>query len=307
MSKPCPKCGGTERTASRNCVTCKRISDRKRAREKRALSRVAKTARSNGRGRKHLYVPDTQIRPGVPINQLYWIAYYAMDKEVDVVVLAGDWYDMPSLSSYDKRGSKAAEGKRVAADLDAGDRGLEIVHEIWDKRGFKPEQHITEGNHENRRTRAIDEHPHLLDGILREFKFEQYGWISHEFLKPVMVDGIRYAHFFPHAANGSVCQTKRGAPSARAQIQRQMCSATAGHKQGLDVAIVPTDDGLRRGLIAGSAYLHDEGYMGPLNNYWRGVVLKHNVVRGNYNACEVDLGFLETKYRRFEPAGRKAA
>ena len=79
-----------------------------------------------------------------------------------------------------------------------------------------------------------------------------------------------------------------------------MCSATAGHKQGLDVAILQTPEGRQRGMIAGSCYLHDEEYM-PSNTYWRGVLLKHNVHRGEYNLCEVDLSFLERRYGHMAP------
>jgi hypothetical protein len=257
---------------------------------------------SRNRRVKHLYIPDLQAKPGVPLDHLYWIAYYAMDKVVDVVILAGDVYDMPSLSSYDKRGSRQAEGRRVYADLDAGDRALDILARVWAKRGFKPDMHVTKGNHEERLNRAIDEHPHLLEEVVRGFKFKEYGWKEHEFLVPVMLGGVRYAHFFPENARGKIVQTKRGAPSAHAQVVRQACSATAGHQQGLDVAIHQTGDGLKRGLVAGSCYLHDESYM-PTNSYWRGVILKHNVRDGNYNLCEVDLDYLEQKYRRHTPRG----
>jgi hypothetical protein len=300
-AKPCKRCGSRSRAANGQCRPCKRIADRNRARAARPVSMPE-------RGRKHLFIPDLQVKPGVPLNHLYWIAQYAMDKAVDVVVFAGDVYDLPSLSSYDKRGSKAVEGRRVAADMDAGDRAVDIIADQWDAGGFTPEVYVTLGNHEKRRDRAIDEHPHLLDGVLRDFRFTARGWRTSEFLAPVTIDGIRYSHFFPQSANGATTQTKRGAPNAPSQIRRQLCSATAGHQQGLDVAVMPTTDGLRRGLIAGSCYLHDEDYMGPLNNYWRGIVLKHNVRNGNYNLCEVDLGYLASKYSRLEPAdGRKVA
>lgn len=230
-----------------------------------------------------------------------------MDKQVDVVVLAGDWYDMPSLSSYDRAGSKRAEGRRVIADLDAGHYALAALCEPWKKRGFAPELHVTLGNHEDRLNRAVNDLPALLDGMLSEesFRFAEWGFCVHRFLQPVTVDGIRYCHLFPHNARGQVTQTKRGAPSALAQVQRQMCSATAGHQQGLDVAAVATPDGMQRGLIAGSCYLHDEDYMGPLNNYWRGVIVKNDVRDGNYNLMEVDLGYLARKYRSKEPANAR--
>lgn len=256
-------------------------------------------------GRKHLYIPDLQVKPGVPLNHLYWIAQYAMDKDVDVVILAGDVYDMPSLSSYDRAGSKAAEGRRVLQDLDAGDHALEIFADVWWKGRYEPERHVTKGNHCKRRERYLESDA-KLEGTLRDFKFADFGWKAHEFLVPVTIDGIRYSHFFPHNPRGTISQTKNGAPSARAQAQRQMCSATAGHQQGLDYSVHETHDGRVHGLIAGSCYLHDEEYM-PTNNYWRGVVLKNDVHNGDYSVCMVPLDFLYRKYSRLEPAGRKTA
>lgn len=298
---PCKRCGSAQRATNGACLKCKRTKDRNR-------QRAIRPRQPGERGCKHVWIPDLQLKPGVPINHLYWIGMYIADKlsAGDKVILGGDVYDLPSLSTWDKRGSQAVEGRRVSADMDAGDRGLEILS------GYLGdlEKYVVKGNHEKRRDRAIDEHPHLLDGVLRDFKFKENGWSEHEFLDPIELDGIRYCHFFPNSANGAVVQTRRGAPSARAQLQRQMCSSTAGHQQGLDVAVTATSSGLQRGLIAGSCYLHDEEYIGPqrLQNYWRGIILKHNVRDGNYNLCEVDLGYLESKYRRLEPAdGRKVA
>lgn len=257
-------------------------------------------------GKRHLMIPDLQVRKGVPLNHLYWIAMYAMDKEVDNVIFIGDVYDMPSLSRHAKRGSKTAEKQRVIEDLRAGDRVADIMTDIWFSRGFKPRVDVTLGNHENRLAREIEDNPHLLEGVCLEFDFESFGWNTHPFLVPVNIDGILYSHFFPHNAKGQVTQTINGATSAREQARRQLASATAGHQQGIDIAVLPTDRGLRRGLIAGSCYLHNEDYM-PTNNYWRGVLLKTDVRNGDYNLVEVDLHYLHRRYGKLEPPGKKVA
>lgn len=245
-------------------------------------------------------MPDTQCRPGVPAAHLDWLAYYALDKGPQKIILAGDWWDFPSLSTYDKPGSIGMEGRRVSHDIDAGRRALDRVFAPWERNGWAPEVHFLTGNHEQRWYRAVAANPQHLDGLTDPFEsLKSHGVIVHKFLQPVTLDGIAYCHFFPQNAKGSVTQTKFGAPSARAQVQRLMRSATAGHQQGYDIAVIPTPDGLQRGLIAGSFYLHDESYM-PLNNYWRGLILKNNVHRGNYTLCEVDMPFLRNKYGKLE-------
>lgn len=250
---------------------------------------------------RHLWVPDTQCRAGIPAAHLDWLSYYALDKGPTKIIFAGDWWDFPSLSSYDKPGSKQAEGRRVKNDIDAGRRAMARVVEPWLKSGWIPEIHFLRGNHEERWYKAVNSNPAQLEGLADPFEcLREYGIHVHQFLKPVTLDGVAYAHFFPHNAKGQVTQTKNGAPSARAQVQRIMRSATAGHQQGYDVAVLPNPDGLQRGLIAGSFYLHDEEYM-PDNNYWRGLILKNDVKRGNYALCEVDMSYLQHRYGRLAP------
>ncbi len=249
----------------------------------------------------HLWVPDTQVRKGVPIAHLDWLSMYALDKGPTKIVFAGDWWDFPALSSYDKPGSRQAEGRRVKEDIDAGRRTIERVVGRWHRAGWLPEIHFLMGNHENRWLNAVNSNPAWLEGMASPFSvLHDLDVKVHKFLVPVTLDGVAYSHFFPHNAKGTVTQTKNGAPSARAQVQRIMRSATAGHQQGYDVAVLPTPDGLQRGLIAGSFYLHDEAYM-PQNNYWRGLILKNQVERGNYTLCEVDMPYLERKYGRLSP------
>lgn len=232
-----------------------------------------------------------------------------MDEGPGKVIIIGDWWDMPSLSKYEKAGSKSMEGRRVRDDIDAGRCAMDLLLGPWERAGWSPEIHFTTGNHEQRWHIAVRENPGLLEGLLPgdPFGLEERGVIVHPFLRHVDLDGVRYSHFFPHDARGRVCQTKKGAPSAIAQAQRQMCSATAGHQQGLDISVVPTSDGMRRGLICGSFYQHDEGYMEGLDDYWRGTVHCRNVRDGNYDLQELSMDYLASRYRRLEPQVRLTA
>lgn len=257
----------------------------------------------------HLVVADTQVKPGVPLNHLCWLSQYAMDEGPGRVIIIGDWWDMPSLSKYDKPGSKSAEGRRVKADIDAGKYALDLLLEPWARAGWAPDIHFTTGNHEARLDIAINDNPAMLEGVLGDdpFGLRERGIIVHPFLRHVDIDGVRYAHFFSHDARGRVTQTKNGAPSAMAQAQRQMCSATAGHQQGIDISVIPTSAGMRRGLICGSFYLHREQYMLGLDSHWRGTVHCRNVRSGDYDLVELSCDLLGRKYSRTEPAVRKVA
>lgn len=202
---------------------------------------------------KILVIPDTQVRPGVRTDHLEWIGRYAAAKEPDVIVQLGDFWDMPSLSSYD-RGTGSAEGRRVAADIGAGNRGLAILTEYARaKKGYDPRLVLLRGNHEQRIERYVNANPELSGTVgYHQFADRDLGWEPKPFLEPVTIAGVTFCHYFPRSSDGNISQTKRGAPSARAQILREMRSSIAGHKQGLDVAIHHTGSRTIRGVIAGS-------------------------------------------------------
>ena len=262
-------------------------------------------------GKKHLVIPDTQVRPGVPLDHFRWIGRYIADKGPDRVIILGDWWDMPSLSSYDSLAKKVARGTAKKADIDAGNQALEMLEDELVKANFQPPdgKELLEGNHdgfadEGRIGRFLADNP-LDEGLITKDMFADswLGWERHDFLDPAEIDGVVYCHLFPFSRDGRVTPgaMRMGASSARVQVQAMMSSCTAGHKQGLDTAIhnPPMAPHAYRGIIAGSCYLHDEAYMGPGNRHYRGLLVKHDVRPSNpnhYDLMEVSLEFLRRKY-----------
>ncbi len=255
----------------------------------------------------HLVIPDTQIKHGVPLDHLTWIGKYIVDKQPDVLIQLGDWADMPSLSSYDA-GKKESEGARYAQDIAAARLGMDTLlapirkfnadQARKKKPLYKPRMVLTLGNHEDRITRHVSAHAILEDKLsISDLGYEEAGWEVYPFLEPVVIDGIKYAHYFPRGANGRILQTKRGAPSARAQVMREGMSCTAGHLQSVDWHALSTGIGINYGLIVGSCYQHDEAYLSPQGTaYWRGIVLKKNVIDGQYSPIFVELEYLKRRY-----------
>lgn len=254
--------------------------------------------------KRHLIIPDTQCRPGVPLEHLRWLGKYIAHKQPEVIVHLGDHYDMPSLSSYDK-GKKSFQGRRYQADIAAGNRGMDLlmapIHDLNDKRRrdkkalYKPRQVFLLGNHEERIDRAIQLEPELLDGTIgyEHFNLKQHGWEVHDFLEPVAIDGITYSHYFYNPRTG---RPYGGMIST--MIKQVGYSFTQGHRQGKEIGEIQRSNGrIDRGLIVGSFYQHDEEYAGPQGNeYWRGVIMKHEVKDGNYDLMEVSLDFLRRRY-----------
>lgn len=254
--------------------------------------------------RIHLVIPDCQVKPNVPIDHLHWIGKYIVDQFAGdelVIVCLGDFWDMPSLSSYD-RGKKAMEGRRYVEDIRAGayawdtlTRPLAEYNHLRQARHEKqwwPERHFLFGNHEHRITRAAEDNAQL-DGLVSLEHLRTPGWQQHEFLEVVDIDGIAYSHFFYNPMTGR--------PYAGSNLETRLKtvgrSFTMGHQQGLKWGRVDTTEGPHIGLVAGSCYLHDETYLGPQgNDHWRGVVVCHQVEKGDYDPMMVSLDYLCRKY-----------
>ena len=251
---------------------------------------------------KHLVIPDLQIRPGDDTTFLRAIGEYIVAKKPEVIVQIGDMADMPSLSSYDI-GKKSFEGRRYKADIEAVHRGMEVLLEpiqeynrrakLGHRERYVPRRVLTLGNHEDRISRAVN-NDSKLDGTigLQDLKYEEYGWEVYPFLQPVVIDGVAYCHYFTTGIAG------RPAPSATLQLAKKHMSCVAGHQQGFQIANGTRADGVRlTSIIAGSCYEHNEDYLGPQgNHHWRGVLMLHSVVDGEFDLVQVPLSYLRKKY-----------
>jgi metallophosphoesterase superfamily enzyme len=119
----------------------------------------------------HVLIPDTQVKPGVKLDHLIWASKFIKDVKPDKVIIIGDWWDLPSLSSWSKQ--REAEGQRYKQDIDAGNEALEM---FMKGRPKDTEYHFTDGNHENRIERYLDDHPHM-DGYMsmQDCEVESHG------------------------------------------------------------------------------------------------------------------------------------
>jgi len=249
-------------------------------------------------GNDHLVIPDTQIRPGISLAFVEWIRKYILDHRPPVIVQLGDWYDFHSLNSYTK-GTAAHLGRTVHEDLRAGNRGLEVLMAAW-PRSYRPKKVFLIGNHETRLLRYVGQNPELAGTLgTDKLDFGVHGWEVVPFLKVKTVDGIDYCHYFPRSASGRVMQSKRGAPSAKVQLDREGRSCVAGHMQGLDFASKPIGGKLAFSVIAGSAYPHEESYLSPQgNHHFRGIIHLRNVSAGQADPFFVRLSTLQQLHQQ---------
>lgn len=245
------------------------------------------------RYKRFIVIPDTQCKPGVSLDHLTWLGRYIADQKPEAVIHLGDHWDFPSLSEHDDDKPLLTEGQDTQVDIEAGNEGMRLLSAPFAR--HKCRRIILRGNHENRMDRAREKTPRKLRSLFNEALFSDraHGWEPVPFLKPIQLDGILFCHYFYNPRNG-----RPYSGSAASILQRVGRSFIAGHRQGLDTAIRDLPTGERqRGVIAGSFYQHDEGYMGYQgNHHWRGVLVLHEVRCGNFDLMEVSLDYLRRRY-----------
>lgn len=237
--------------------------------------------------REHLFIPDTQVRDGVDITHIKEAGKLLIKRKPEVVIVIGDWWDFPSLSTHTPAQRIAYEQKSYVKDLQAGIRAMEIFLRPMEqfnkrqrenkKRLYDPLMVFTCGNHEYRADRLVEQQP-ILEGLLPrcEDYLRDKGFHVIPYKQKVEIDGITYSHLCP--------QTRSAGAVERTHLimQRRNSSWSVGHSQILDYYVSPHKPRLQC-LIAGAFYSHDEVYKEGSNDHWRGLVYKHNVKDGTYD------------------------
>jgi hypothetical protein len=252
--------------------------------------------------KRHFWVPDTQVRPGVPIDHIHWIAEAIVEYMPDEVIVGGDWWDFPSLNGHEEPGSIGMENTRYQADLDAGNEAFEILctpmekeiarREQKHRKRWKPGKRFLRGNHEDRADRVARNDP-KWQGVIGSHNCHTRDFTVYPFLDRVWLDGVCYSHFFQnshskHAIGGSVDN----------RLNKIGASFVQGHEQGWRYGNRITGAGHTwHGVVAGSCYVHIENYRGAQGQkHWRGVVVMNEVKNGDFCIMPLTLDYLCRKY-----------
>lgn len=237
---------------------------------------------------RHYVIPDVQVRPGDVTDHLDWIAADIIRRKPDVLVVIGDWWDLPSLSSYSAPGGLDKEGARIAKDIDAGTEALQrLTVPIWKevarlarnhRARWNPRFVFTEGNHDQRIARLAIQDARF-EGVVGThlLPVESCGFERVPFEQPICIDGVWYCHYWktahsPRPIGGTIDN----------RLNKLGFSFVAGHEQGKKYGNRDLPNGRTiHGIVAGSCYLGKESYRGPQGaNEWRGTVVLHDVRNG---------------------------
>ena len=242
------------------------------------------------------FIPDTQVKPDVR-HSLSVVAWDIIFTLPDVVVLAGDHHDYTALYNWDK-GKHSFNNRCYVADTKAGN---DAFRDFWIiiQKGYNANPNwkcrfiFIRGNHEDRRTKAIDLGPKEYLELLNLVQPDYNNWdVVMPFLKPIEINGVSFVHYIANDFTGKAIGT------ARLALSRKHKSFVVGHKQTLDYAEETTLSGKRiQGLIIGACYFHDEKYKGPQgNSHFRGTAYLRNVLDGEFEMEIRNLKTLDKKY-----------
>ncbi len=249
----------------------------------------------------HLIIPDSHAHPDYNNNRFTWLGRMVADIKPDVVIMIGDWVDMPSLCSYDK-GTKGFEGRRYKHDIEAGlDAQEKFFAPIRATKKRLPHFIMLEGNHEHRIIRAIESDAAHLDGIISmdDLQFTKYGWevVPYNGNTPgiIVVDGVAYAHYF---TSGVMGRPIGGMHPAYQLISKQYQSCTQGHVHTTDYCVRTNAQGRDiHGMVVGCYQDYHAEWAGEANTlWWRGAIVKRNVQDGEYDPTWVSLKAIKERY-----------
>ena len=251
----------------------------------------------------HLIIFDTQLKPETDLSFCSWFGNYILEHQPDKLKIIGDWWDMPSLSSYDKN-TRAAEGRNYSEDIAAGCAGMAKMlgpfrtHQLR-RRAMKkapPQMQIDFmcGNHEYRIQRHLNANPYL-EGQVGYFDFNliRFGATMHEYLQPHIDGGIQYVHCIKNRNSAFM----KGTP--KPLMQQTMMTTIVGHQPGLQIHTDYSDmtESSAWVIMNGSSYPQDEDYrMGGGNSHFRGIAHLRNVSGGDFDLSLIRMKTLEKEY-----------
>ena len=245
---------------------------------------------------KIMHMGDSHAKPGITNRRYTWAARCAVEMGVDAIVCAGDWWDFPSLCSYDK-GTTGFEGRRYQADVDVGVDAMERMAEVFAKSGHTPKLYRTRGNHCHRVQRYLDAEPLLEGGPVgfHNLREAEFGWEVSPFLTPLMLGGVLWVHY---ATSGVMNRPVGGAHHAASLIKATGMSTAVGHSHLFDFATTTNALGQRiYGLVSGCYFEHEEAYAGPSNRrYARGLSILHRCKAGEFDLQWLSLDHVRNTY-----------
>lgn len=247
----------------------------------------------------HLHIPDPHAHPEHSNMRFNLLGKLILDLKPDVVICAGDLFDMESLNSFDSASRKAWTKTSYTKDITVGIDAQERM--FWPMRKAKrrmPRRVFNMGNHEAPRIERWLGTETIMEGSVgvSDMDLDYYWDDVVPFLEPIIIDGIAYCHYWVSGVMGRAISGTRPASQI---LRKEHMSCTSGHSHTLDFAQEHTASGNRIQALVNGCFVD---YDSPWNNkqsssMWHsGVAIKRNVDEGQYDLQLVSMASLYKEY-----------
>jgi len=238
---------------------------------------------------------------GTSNERFNWLGSFLYELKPDVVIDLGDGADMRSLNSYDTRYPQAIVSQSYEGDIEAyNDSQERLRHKFKFNRKKKPFWVGFEGNHEHRIKTAIKHDPRLegekygvsFGHLQTKEWFNEYHEYKNSAPAIATYGGVDFAHYF---SSGNFGSATSGVHHAYTVINNRHRSSVCGHSHKRDVYFKDAPGSM--GMVVGCYKGKEEGWAGQANSdWWKGVVVMHDVGEGRFEPQFVSMKMLEKEY-----------
>lgn len=234
---------------------------------------------------KLLILPDAHAHPDYSNIRFRWAGRCIAVEQPDIIVCLGDFGDMPSLVSPEKKG-RTHYRRRYRSDINAVRAAM---NEMLDYSYTAPRMIMLGGNHEDRIRRYVDTYPEMEEYMmLSDLGYEDFGWTVVPFKEIIEVAGFAFSHHFPSGVMG---RPIGGENHAATLVNKLHTSAVAGHSHLLGYAQRTNAYGDKlHGIVAG-CWTHPEYVEDWCRNivhlWYHGIIILEGVKQGDFEEMRV--------------------
>lgn len=242
---------------------------------------------------KILTIGDCHVDDQQGLDRFALLNKFIRKQRPDYVVFMGDFLTLRCLSAWDKDKRKKLEGARYQAEIDAGNKALDVA-----LRGVPKNTKLVfiEGNHEDRLTRYLDRDP-TFDGFVsvrKDLHLDNRGFVFVPYREWYEIDGVDFTHIpFGKAKEVSGLNITK-------KVQDVTIRSTVfAHTHELHVSCCHKHkmEHLQQVLNVGCFFEKHEDYVhGHMTNYWKGVVMLETYKPGRFDISTYSIGQLRRTY-----------
>ena len=240
-----------------------------------------------------LVVGDIHCGPGQDLRRATWLGKAIKDLNPRRVVFIGDFPTFDSLSGWDKDKRRKMEGRRYQKDIDACRKFLDMMYKAAGDTAA--EFILTEGNHEDRLWRYLDQDPTFADTVDYVRDMEIDWWKVVPYRDYWRYKGVSSTHVPINESGRPVS----GDTACKRSLGICNDSVIFGHTHKLASCSIHRHNSphLTQAVNVGCYFNHVDDYaVGSVTSYWRGLVVVDHYSPGAFNWSPIRMGKLKKVY-----------